>query len=372
MLNFRAKLRPIRFSLNKSIHIILFLFAFTQAISGVAQDSLARKPSIIGYPIGFYSPETGFGAGLAMAYSFYTDRTDTIAPASQIQLGLGFTQKNQTIFSLPFDFYFKERKHQISGEFSYTDFSYDFYGVGDMDNVDEKFEVEFPRFRINYLKKIRPFVFVGARWWFEKYDLIKTQSGGILESGIIEGSSGNVTSGPGVILLFDSRDNVYASAKGHYLELVFHNQDKLWGSDYAYNRYRFDYRFFHSISKRQTFGFNFFGDFVGGRVPFNQLPLIGGAKRMRGFYEGRFRDMNLILAQFEYRKQIFNRWGINLFMNNAWLAGEPDEFNRSDSHFAAGAGLRYFFDKEKKVHIRLDAAFSKHKPAFYFTIGEAF
>jgi len=342
------------------------------SFTAMAQDSTARKPSVIGYPIGFYSPETRFGVGLALAYNFYIDRKDTISPASQILFGLGFTQNNQTIFSLPFDFYLKERKHQISGEFSYTDFMYNFYGVGDMKDVNEKFEVQFPRFRLNYLRKVRSHFFVGARWWYEKYDIRKTEEFGLLQSGLIEGGEGNTTSGPGLVVLFDTRDNVYASTTGHYLEVVFHNQDKIWGSDYAYNRYRFDYRTFHTVRRRQTLAFNLFGDFVSGSVPFNQLPLIGGAKRMRGFYEGRYRDRNLLLAQFEYRKQIFKRWGINAFVNNAWLSSDLYDFNNHDSHLAVGAGIRYFFDTEKKVHLRFDVAFSNQVPAYYLTIGEAF
>lgn len=324
------------------------------------------------FPVVYYSPETRFGAGAAAALNFYTNRGDSVSPASQIQLGIAYTQNNQILFSLPFDLFFDQRKHQLSGELSYTDFNYMFYGIHEMQNIQERFDVRFPRFRLNYLRKLSSNIYAGPRWWYEKYNITKTADDGILRSGIIPGSEDNTTSGPGFVFLFDSRDNVYATGSGHYLELVFHNQNQVWGSDYNYNRYRFDYRLFNTFAKKHTVAFQLFGDFTSGKVPFNQLPLIGGAKRMRGFYEGRFRSGNLLLAQAEYRAKVYRRYGAVFFVNAATLGQNVGNMADGKVHAAAGAGLRYYFDTEKKIHVRLDAAFSNQRPAFYFTIGEAF
>ena len=97
-------------------------------------------------------------------------------------------------------------------------------------------------------------------------------------------------------------------AQGHYLELVYHNQDEVFASDYNFSRYRFDYRYFQPFGKKMALASQLFGDFMQGNVPFFQMTGIGGPKRMRGYIDGRFRDHQLLLAQTEWRHFISRRW----------------------------------------------------------------
>jgi hypothetical protein len=157
--------------------------------------------------------------------------------------------------------------------------------------------------------------------------------------------------------MFDDRDNIYYSMKGRYLELVYHNQSGLTGSNFYYDRYRFDYRQFISLNTRQCLALQAFGDFIRGDVPFNQMPGIGAGKRGRGFYEGRFRDKNIILFQGELRNKLNDRWATAAFFSYALLSHEFGHISLSRDHLAAGLGLRYAFDPVHRTNIRLDIAF---------------
>lgn len=287
--------------------------------------------------------------------------------------------------ALPFSFFRKERKHTLIGQFEYNDFSYNFYGIGkgNTAGVSEKFNVRFPLFRINYLRKIKQHVFVGARWWYEDYQIYRQEQSPWLTSGEFVGGKGSVTSGPGIVALYDSRDNIYFPSKGYYLELVAHDQAKHWGSEYVYQRYRFDGRLFNELFKGWTLGSMLFGDFVTGNVPFNQLASIGSDKRMRGFYPGRYRDNNLLLYQGEIRGYFYRRWGATAFWNYALLSQKLNQLSFDNDHAAVGLGLRFAFDKEKKTNLRLDVAvpvgsgtyshnYTTNPFIFYFTFGEAF
>ncbi len=349
-----------------------------------AQNKSGHHSSFIGYPIGFHLPETGWGVGAAMAYQFHWNEKDTLSPASQVQLGFAFTQNKQLLFSLPFQFYWNERQHQLLGEVAYNDYTYLFYGVGHQQPEDkqERYAVKFPLFRLNYLYKISKNVYTGPRWWWEDYRIQQIEKSPWLTSGEFTGGQGGRTSGPGWVFLLDSRDQIYYTRKGLYLELVAHDQHQRWGSDYRYQRYRFDLRYFASLHTRWTLASMLFGDFLKGNVPFQQLASIGSDKRMRGFYPGRFRDYHLWLYQGELRTSLYKRWSSAAFWNWAMLAPNLQNLSIRQSHFATGIGLRFAYDRRRQNHIRLDAAVplgrdASSKPfhqslVFYFTINEAF
>jgi outer membrane protein assembly factor BamA len=351
----------------------------------LAQDSLLRKNSWMALPIGYYKPETGIALGAAAAYNFYIHPNDSVSPASQVQLSAVFTQKGQMSLALPFNLYWKQRTHSIIGQFEYNDFNYDFFGVGagNSEGVSERYHVRFPLFRINYLRKIYPNVFVGLRWWYEDYQLYKKEDSPWLTGGSITGGNGGVSSGPGLVAMFDTRDNIYFSTKGFYIEAVAHDQAKHWGSDFSFQRYRLDARMFHALNSKWSLGSMLFADVTTGSVPFNQLASIGSDKRMRGFLYGRYRDKALLLYQGEVRGYFYKRWGATAFWNYAILGPAMDKLSVHNDHLSAGLGLRYAFDKEKRTNIRLDVSAPigigaldnlqyKNPFVFYLTLNEAF
>ena len=153
--------RCARYAVKSNILLILATILSVAAFSQ-KKDSTNRKNSLIGYPAVFYLPETRWGIGAGASYNFYINKQDSVSPPSQIQLGIGYTQNNQKLIYLPYDLYWKERKHSLSGEIGYYDYSYYFYGVGpgNESGKRELYDVRFPRFRINYLRKIRDRFFI--------------------------------------------------------------------------------------------------------------------------------------------------------------------------------------------------------------------
>jgi hemolysin activation/secretion protein len=118
---------------------------------------------------------------------------------------------------------------------------------------------------------------------------------------------------------------------------------------------------------------NGFVDFLSGDVPFQQLALIGGPRKMRGYFEGRFRDKNLWMFQAEYRWPIKGIFGMTFFANAASVAPDLNTLLSEQVHFAGGLGLRIRLSKEDKVNLRVDLGINEEGQVFpYFTVGEAF
>lgn len=336
------------------VYPVLLLLSFNQQAQ-VSQKSFQDK-KMIAYPLGFFSPETRAGLGFAATLNFRPVKGDTVSPVSQISMGAAFTQNKQLLLSVPFSLYLKERKHTITGEFSFNDFWYYYYGTGASNRAGhrEKYTVQFPLFRINYLLSIHKNLYAGFRWWYEDYRIGSFEN---TELPIDQNRKAGTTSGPGLVFLFDTRDNIYYPTKGQYLELVAHDQAKTWGSEFAYRRYRADYRCFIPLNKSSILAGHVFADYTDGEVPFNQLPGIGAGRRGRGFYEGRFRDQSIWILEMEYRKVLSGPWSTAAFMNYTLHGKDPVSVSFSRDHLAAGAGIRYAFDASNRTNIRLDIAF---------------
>ena len=107
-----------------------------------------------------------------------------------------------------------------------------------------------------------------------------------------------------------------------------------------------------------------------GQVPWPMLSDVGSSNRMRGYYEGRYRDKNVIDAQLELRQHIWHRNGIALWVGAAEVFPRYSELRLSRILPNAGVGYRWQF--KKGVNVRLDYGFSRNGTGFIFNINEAF
>lgn len=334
-------------------------------------DSLKQKSYLFAFPVLFRLPETRWGGGFASLFNFHINKKDKISPASQVQFGAAYTQNKQILIYLPFSLFWNERKHVAYGEMGYNRYSYNFFGASDLGtNQAQNYDANFFRLRLNYLREYKNRWYIGGRIWYEDYEISSNEPGLIGEQ-IIRGDDGGRVLGFGLILNQDKRDNVFFPRKGHYIELVSH-PDFTPISDFNFWRNRADFRLYSSLSKKLVWANQFFADLVSGSPPFFSMAMLGGQSRMRGMFEGRYRDRNALLFQSELRADIYKRFGAVAFISAGNVAFQSSEFAINKAVFAGGAGLRCVLDKEKHLNLRLDFAASRDHRDFYFTIGEAF
>lgn len=107
-----------------------------------------------------------------------------------------------------------------------------------------------------------------------------------------------------------------------------------------------------------------------GDTPWSMVALLGGAYQMRGYYEGQYRDNDLLEAQIELRQKIYNRHGVALWAGAGNVFPKIDKFQWSETLPTYGIGYRWEF--KNRVNIRLDYGIGKGQSSFYFNINEAF
>ena len=124
------------------------------------------------------------------------------------------------------------------------------------------------------------------------------------------------------------------------------------------------------MRKNNILALNIYSEFTNGDAPFNQLALMGGPKRMRGIFEGRFRDDHFLTFQSEYRFPIWRKIKGVIFGSVGSVGSQEDSFQ--NTLFTYGLGMRFGISKNEKINLRLDYGFGKNSSGIYLTIGEAF
>lgn len=343
-------------------------------VQSQTSDSTASKNAFFAVPLVFLTPETSWGFGAAAIYTFRWRGEPADSRPSQVQLGGAYTLENQILAYLPYQLFWQDERYNLYGELGFYRYNYFFYGIGNdfEDYEGELFDVTFPRFRINALRRTKGQLYVGLRFWLDGLDVSGLESGGLLQTQRVAGTEGGIAAGIGPMLNWDRRNNIFYPTKGSYLEVASLFNGRLVGSDYDYTKFTVDARTYWQNRWDQVLAFNLYLEHNAGRIPFTQLALMGGTRIMRGYYEGRFRDRMMGVLQTEYRFPLVWRFKGTLFGGYGAVAGQLSELTFSDFRYTLGAGLRILLLKEEQAHVRLDYGFGKNTSGIYITIGEAF
>lgn len=357
------------------ISFILILAFANQLSANKNKDSLEGKNlKVLPLPLFWYTPETKFGGGVAALLNFRFNKLDTAYRVSSIQLGEAFTQEKQWINYLSFQLFPAKERYYFYGEAGYYRYSYFFYDVGNLNHegIKEKYDIHFTRIRLNALHRTIPHLYAGIRYYFEQHQVLNLKENGWLASEKYFGVPKATTSSLGLVFLYDNRNSIFFPSKGWFAEFAFQKDEYWLGSSFLFSRFSFDVSKYFTFLKNHILAINSAGATVLGDAPFTQLSMFGGNHKMRGYYEGRFRDKMMFLLQAEARWKLFPRWHLATFIGCGWVSDKINHFQIKYTRLSAGIGLRFMIDRKQKINLRLDAARGIDKNKYYFTFNEAF
>jgi hypothetical protein len=102
------------------------------------------------------------------------------------------------------------------------------------------------------------------------------------------------------------------------------------------------------------------------------MALMGGTERMRGYYEGQYRNNVTINGQFEVRRHLFWLIGGVAFISAGEVVPFYADFNSKNIKLTAGGGLRLMVNQEHKTNLRFDFGIGKNTYVLFFGFSEAF
>lgn len=373
--------------------LILSIIILIISSSGYAQPNLikklfsnksdsARSSSFLPLPALGYSQETGVGFGIVSLYSFYTDQQDTLTRTSGITGAATYTTKKQSNFQLKSDIWSAQNKYHYTSEFRYKNFPFNFYGIGNSTLEANKDPVTQKSFRLNagIEKKFGSAKYTGLNLSYESYRFIDKISGGIFSSdpAILDKDGGKVLF-LGLSQIIDSRNSNTYTTKGTYLHLNYSYAPGFFGRDhFEGSLFKIDLRNFQKLNANATIGFNAkYQSLRGADTPFYLMPQLGNDELMRGYYTGRYRDENLFALQSEIRLRFHPRFGLVAFAGTGTVFASGD-FRITELKPNLGGGMRYFFDLERGLSVRMDYGIGeknsgeKRQGGVYLSLGESF
>lgn len=325
---------------------------------------------IIGGP--HYASDTGLGLGLVASALYSTDRSDSTLEKSNASLYSDMTTKGFLMIGIRGNNIFPKKRYRLDYRiYVYTFPSYLWgFSYPQSDNDDNKSKYSRTKFEVmaRFLIPINRYSYLGpiARYQYVHAYKLKDKAPQLLE-----GLPKTVSDfGVGVSYTFDSRDFMLNASRGWFMQLdlttnptFLGNNNTYWSAELQLATYRKAWRgaiIAGELHTRQSTG----------QVPWPMLADVGSSNRMRGYYEGRYRDKNVVDAQVELRQHIWHRNGLVVWLGAAEVF--PNYGSLRFRRILPNAGIGYRWQFKKGVNVRLDYGFSRNGTGFIFNINEAF
>lgn len=357
--------------------MILLLF-YSCLYSLQAQNRIEKwkqkKNRFFAVPLINYAPETNWAFGFTGQYLFRF-KNDSISKPSITGLTFLYTLNKQYILNPNWDFFFKQNNYRATGAFVYQRYPDSFYGLGNQTSTinKERYTTDYILIKQRLVRQITKGLFVGLQYRYEKLYRVITMDNSIFDKEQVTGRNGYQASGLGIVGIYDTRDNILFPMKGYYITLSNHFYPSWMGTKYPLTNINIDARHYWNFYKSHVLVSNIYANANFGNTPFKMMAQLGGANLMRGYFQGRYRDDNMMIAQLEYRFPIVWRFIGVVFAGAGDVFNQGKELSFTNLKVAGGAGLRFTVDAKERINIRFDYALGRfHSQGFYLSISEAF
>jgi hypothetical protein len=351
---------------------LLILIYYVSHSNTYANDSLKAVYRVL--PVAYYTPETHIAGGFIFYTYFKTAKRDSCTRISNTQTYLNYTVNNQLLFQNDYSIFTKGNRFYLKGDIDLLKFPEFYYGIGNntKEAVRTLIDVKSVLLKAKFYTLLHKQFYVGMLVHYQKLAMLHEPLMSYNPEKDVYGDMGFSNTGLGVALLKDGRNNQLNPKQGHYVEMT-------WASYYdhsmkrmGFNAFTFDLRGYKTFFNKLVVNTNFYTVISSGEVPFKMMPYIGGPRFLRGFYQGRFRDNNLLLGQVEFRYPLFWRLDIAAFTGIGQVSHHISDYRIESFHYNYGGGIRFNIDRKQDANIRFDVGFTKDSYGFYIVFAEAF
>jgi hypothetical protein len=318
-------------------------------------------------PVIAYAPETSLMLGAASVFTFHLKTPPARADGqrvkrSSLMVVAAATFKAQYLFEVRPNLYFDGDDWQLWGTQEALWFPRTFWGIGNdtPDDAEEDYTEQQFGSQLGLNRRVISSFRAGLETEVHHLRFAQVETGGLIDTDAVPGSDGGWLVGLGPVLLWDGRDTDFSARRGGRYELRSVFFTSALGSDYSFAFLLLDLRQFFPLPYGHVLATQLYGKLVTEGAPFASLTMLGGSLRLRGFYEGRYRDRQLVTGQVEYRLPVFWRFGAAAFVAAGDVAPAMDAFDLREFKLAGGGGLRFEVEPRERVNVRLDGAVTSH------------
>lgn len=370
-----------------------------------------------------YSSDVGFGLGFLLAGLYRIDRTDSTTFPSNISIYGNFTTKKFVLLRCSGENNYNHNRQRFNYSGAFVYFPGAFYGVGYEDGkqgYSQKLTTTTGLLRLSYCTAILPKAFIGLSGGIDYSGTQYAKSGIVkqleeIKEGVVGNPGGTIgelyelwtqgrynpalqdpftnyieSSGDkpnafnanlGIFFQYDSRDVPFNAHKGVFLKVEAKWYPRFFGNTGRnFGRFSLTLDWYQQLWKGGVLAYDLYADGIAGTPSWHMYAKLGGMERMRGYYEGRYRDKRMVETQIELRQKIYRRHGVVGWFGLGNIWGQQ-KFRWDRSLYSFGVGYRFEF--KNRMNIRLDYGWGnfgnsnlpwdrKRSSAFLFTASEAF
>jgi len=319
-----------------------------------------------------YSSDVGLGLGIVASGFYSADRKDTLLSKSNVSIYSDVTTEAFMLLGVRGNHIFPRKRYRMDYRLYIYTFPTYFWGIGYDKGREDSNESEYHRLKMECLSR---FLFrIGVNSYIGPIVDVQMVRAGKLEPGseyLWEGEDLCIHNySAGLSYTYDSRDCMLNAGRGWFIQLDQLFSPRFMGNDYAFHTTDLTVCTYRRVWNGGILAGEFHSRLNGGDVPWPMLSAVGGDSRMRGYYEGRYRDKNIIEAQLELRQHVWHRNGAVCWIGVANVFPKWSSLQRRKTLFNAGIGYRWEF--KENVNVRLDLGFTRNGSGFLFNINEAF
>ena len=182
-------------------------------------------------------------------------------------------------------------------------------------------------------------------------------------------STNIVTSGAGLTVEYDSRDNFYSPTDGLKYEFNYLWFDDVFGSDVDYTLAELTALNYFKITDHWRTAIRMEANYIDSDqvLPPYATPYIS----MRGIPAARYQGQSVALSELEVAYRINLRWELSAFAGIGKASDSFSDFSDSDSRVSKGIGFRYLIARRYDFNMGIDIAKGPEDTVFYIQAGSA-
>jgi hypothetical protein len=321
-----------------------------------------------------YSRETSAMVGTA-GVLFFKPPEHVLRRTSQITVGAAYSVRRQLVATVNGDLFVWHDAARFQFAANYLYYPDSFFGIGNATRLSDQERFTPRTYELRVAPQVHAFgaLFLGPTFRIEDVTILSVDPNGALATGDVFGSQGGFDFSFGVGASYDTRDNTLYPLRGTSFQYYTLVSEPRLGSDFRMSRTWLDYRrYFPIVHTEHVLAVQLLGRFGQGELPFFDLGRLGGERLLRGHFNGRYRDRQLIAAQAEYRLPIVWRLGAVAFVGLGDVARRLSDLEVLELKYSLGGGARLNVSKHERVNLRADFGWGGDEYDAYVSVGEVF
>lgn len=329
-----------------------------------------------------YTADAGVLISGGFLYSFRVNKNDSISQRSTLPATIFYSSKGNFGLRTSLRTFWFEDKLRFNTNITITDKDNNYYGKG-YDQIESAYKSDTTTLYhetrssldIDLIYEIQPSVYMGVNFK-PGYTTTKNFAPPVENDPYrSQFEDKYFLNGIGGQLAYDTRDIVVNAWRGVYVSLAALFYDNVFGSDYDFQEYSFDTRFYKTLTRDgNVLAFRFFARSTYGEVPITELSDFSGGKNLRGYHLGHYRDNTtaFLLGEWRYtfRKsdKTLSKSGMVVWAGTGSIAPDVGTLTK----WLPNTGVGYRLELQPRMNVCVDFGLGRDTQGVYFNFTEAF